>query len=408
MYAAPEMNWKGRIARTTVLLTMSSLLYPSYAQDNPEISRGTINVVVGNSHGMVVVTDSKQTLTDQNGKRVGSKEAQKLFQLDDRSACAIAGFGSGTVPALPQFGVEILGLLAQYRDELSKQRSATPFAIKLTTISHLVRLHLSALANVRAAIYPAPGANPYVFSLFLVGYDTDDMAKIGVLEIYGQDQVEQDGSYNWFFDDRIKILPVGPQLITRLGGTWAAAQQVVSQPQRYRSHAAVQKYVKSMQADSGASLELQDLQLWAQFLADESSCKHPLEIGGEKQVYVFSNGKIESRQTPSFPEPSRPFRFNLMQNSILDGHRLEFPSTIRFLHVRNLITNDRFLRLDNNFFVASEIRDSVLWYDGGETFLDKTNRMINCQLALGPNADPESNAVRAVVKQFQSINQSTR
>src|SRR5437879_6925894 len=55
---------------------------PSAQQQPSPVIRGTINVVLGNSHGMVVVTDSAQTAIDQNGQRLGVQEGQKLIKLD--------------------------------------------------------------------------------------------------------------------------------------------------------------------------------------------------------------------------------------------------------------------------------------------------------------------------------------
>jgi 20S proteasome alpha/beta subunit len=50
------------------------------------VLEGTLNIVLGNSNGIVVGTDSRQTQY-RNGL------AKKLFRIDDYSVCSIAGIG---------------------------------------------------------------------------------------------------------------------------------------------------------------------------------------------------------------------------------------------------------------------------------------------------------------------------
>jgi 20S proteasome alpha/beta subunit len=377
------------------------------AQEQSEIIRGTINVVLGNSHGMVVLTDSAQTLTDQNGRRIATKEGQKLIRLDDRSVCAVAGFGGATISTAPQFNVDIMGIIAEFRDQLAGQQPTPSFELKLRTLSSLVQFYLSAVANLNEVLQPSPIPNQsHTFSLFLVGYDSDGSPKIGVLELVGTLQPQSDGKRSWSFGERMAVFPVGQQLSTALGGVWDAAQQVLSHPENYSANAAVRKYAESNQNDHGASLELRELETLADFLADESSRQHPAEVGGHRQVCVFQDGRIKRLEQPSFPDPPRPLRFNLVVDSRMQGHAIEAPPGVRFLWVRCTLANDPTLRLDDNFFVGSEIRDSVVLYDGGTTLLDKTNKVTNSRLLLGPHADPKSSRVRALVNGFQWANQS--
>src|ERR1700735_4007457 len=52
------------------------------------VSRGTINVVLANQNGIIALTDSMVTA----GRKQLREPAQKLFKLDDRTVCTIAGF----------------------------------------------------------------------------------------------------------------------------------------------------------------------------------------------------------------------------------------------------------------------------------------------------------------------------
>jgi hypothetical protein len=357
---------------------------------------------------MVVLTDSAQTVTDQNGQRLEVREGQKLIKLDDRTVCAVAGFGGAGVPTAPQFNVDVMGIIAELRDQLAGQQ-AQPFAIKLRMLSSMVQFYLSTIANLREVLTPSPIAtNPYTFSLFMVGYDSDGSPKIGALQLVGTLRREPDGTRTWGIAEGIAVFPVGPQLVPTpmLAGMWDAAQQVVSHPEEFASDPAVERYAKSMTTDQGTSLTLAELEAFANFLADESARKHSPEVGGHKQVCVFSNGRIERLEQPSFPDPPRPFKFNLLLDEHGQGHFIEASPGVKLLWVRCSLANEPGLRLEDNYFVGSEIRDSVVIYDGGTVLLDKTNRVINSRLVLGPHADPKSSAVRGLVAAFQWTNQS--
>ncbi len=61
-------------------------------------SHGTVNIFLANRNGLVAVTDSR--LSNKYGAQ-GS--GQKLFQVDDRTICAIAGFYMDQGPTLGDF-----------------------------------------------------------------------------------------------------------------------------------------------------------------------------------------------------------------------------------------------------------------------------------------------------------------
>src|SRR5213593_3458882 len=63
------------------------------------ITRGTINVVMGNENGLVALTDSMLTEVLPNGvPRQLPTPGQKLFQLDRTSVCTVAGFIAAPIP----------------------------------------------------------------------------------------------------------------------------------------------------------------------------------------------------------------------------------------------------------------------------------------------------------------------
>ena len=86
-----------RIASASCALLLVSLVV--VAGENPKddgVAHGTINIALGNKSGLVVLTDSMVTAMDATGTHQLSNPGQKLFKLDDRTVCSVAGFASAT------------------------------------------------------------------------------------------------------------------------------------------------------------------------------------------------------------------------------------------------------------------------------------------------------------------------
>ena len=87
------MDLRGVVA----IHVMLALPLVAEARSNVEddfVAHGTINIVLANENGLVVLTDSMITAGDRQLPEPG----QKLFKLDDRTVCAIAGFVSAPAP----------------------------------------------------------------------------------------------------------------------------------------------------------------------------------------------------------------------------------------------------------------------------------------------------------------------
>src|SRR5258706_9342798 len=89
-----------RLRTISALCTMFLPPQLAFAGQNPPddfVVHGTINVALGNENGIVVLTDSMLTAGAQQRPDPG----QKLFKLDDRTVCAIAGFVSAAAVSAP-------------------------------------------------------------------------------------------------------------------------------------------------------------------------------------------------------------------------------------------------------------------------------------------------------------------
>src|SRR5947209_12189144 len=106
-----ETNWSAFMIKeehspmrqaSIVLMVCFALADDSFSQDKTVGSwprGGTINVVVANDNGLIVLTDSMLTEFRRglNGILTQGQlkdPAQKLFRIDDKTVCAFAGFAS--------------------------------------------------------------------------------------------------------------------------------------------------------------------------------------------------------------------------------------------------------------------------------------------------------------------------
>jgi len=76
-------------------VVLFSCVYFGCAQNKrPEQTHGTINILLANKNGLVLLTDSRLS----NATQQPVDDGQKLFVLDDHTICSIAGFYSDSGP----------------------------------------------------------------------------------------------------------------------------------------------------------------------------------------------------------------------------------------------------------------------------------------------------------------------
>ena len=81
------------------------------AQEPGNISRGTVNIALSNANGIVLLTDSVQTVGDHFKQPV-----PKLFRIDDKTVCSIAGFASETGWIRSEMNTDVAGIIADFRE----------------------------------------------------------------------------------------------------------------------------------------------------------------------------------------------------------------------------------------------------------------------------------------------------
>ena len=128
-----------------VILTMP---ISSYSADTtePESSKGTITIAIGNDNGVVVATDSRATVTYPNGKVEFEDDHQKLFQITDSIVVTIAGYGFSNTP---NFTISAAGIILNYKTQVSKQKRMPSYSEVVKALPNVLRYGLTAVSNIQ-------------------------------------------------------------------------------------------------------------------------------------------------------------------------------------------------------------------------------------------------------------------
>lgn len=370
--------------------------------ENQEMSdaviHGTLNVVFANSHGFVVVTDSMQTV---GSGLVLRDPGKKLFQLDDRTVCTIAGFGWETFGSAPEFNTSAAGLIEKYQSELAQNPGKHTFAEKLTSLGFLFKFYLSSAANIHDIVHGPLASDHYIFQLLLAGYDVDGTPKMGSFTLRTTVKTGRDGQPIFeSITEQIEEFPIGKELSSKLAGQPDVAEDILRHPEKSADDPSIARYASSLVTDRGSSLTLKDMEKLAEVLLRRTEKKYP-SVGGPRQVALLRGGKVESLRQPEFPKHALPLPgFNLVVGSHFEGPRgIVFGGNIIALFVRNYFKNDD-RSIAGHYFFGNEFVDSIIRYDGGPTRFDSSNTVRGSILVLGVNADLRSEVVRHLMKDF--------
>jgi 20S proteasome alpha/beta subunit len=387
--------WLRMVGSLSVIFLLPLLAVAGQNPADDSIIHGTINIALGNENGLVVLTDSMITA----GTQQLSEPGQKLFKLDDRTVCSIAGFVSAQAAsaraAVPDLNVSTSAIIHEYIRQ-SVRQAPQSIAERLHTLSVIFRINLSAIANVRDALGNATGTDGYRFQVIVAGYDTDDKLKIGRIT-FRTDNTSLSSDV-----EDASISDVQQQLMWRLNGMPDVAIQILQHPEAGPKDPAIDLYATSLHENGGRSLTVDQMVQLAKRLAYYTSKAHP-EVGGPNQVAVFKKSQIVSIDQPTFPEPPRPlFRFSLVVNSHFTYSSVVFGKGNTSVFVRCSWTGMQH-ELDGHYYIGSRFTNSVLIYDGGDVNIGDTNLVADSMLLLGPHAIFENEVVRRLTTTFPSL-----
>jgi 20S proteasome alpha/beta subunit len=392
---------KGRITGAVcALLFMSLTALGGQNLEDDSVVRGTINIALGNENGLVVLTDS---MISVGGVPKPDIPSQKLFKLDDRTVCAIAGFASAAAvsapsvspqASLPDLNTSASAIIHEYIRQ-SAMQAPQSMTERLRTLAFLMSRHLSAIANVRDAIGNPTPLDNYRFQLIIAGYDTDGKPKIGKITL----RMDSDrGSFSSEIDEAA-ILNIEKKLVVQLNGMPDVAQQILLHPESKAGDPTINQYAASLAENGGSTLTVDQMVELAKRLAYFTSVIHP-QVGGLNQIAVFEKPHGVRIEQQKFPDPPKPLiNFSLVVNSYFSYSSIAIAKGVSAIFARCSWAGMQ-RELDGNYFIGNDFRDSVLAYDGGVVNLGDTNRMTNSVLVIGPHASPADETARRLMKAF--------
>lgn len=132
-----------RLTQWFVLMLWSfpAIAFATNDASNPLLT-GTVNIVLANPNGIVVVTDSNQTYKLGDELFTYTLPGQKLFRIDERTVCTIAGFGSKPLPRFSQINSSAAGVLDSYVEQLGRTGATHSFHEKFTSLFFFVSLSI--------------------------------------------------------------------------------------------------------------------------------------------------------------------------------------------------------------------------------------------------------------------------
>lgn len=392
-----------KLAFAALLCTQFAMCALCIATQEQGVVRGTVIMAIGNSNGVIVLTDSKQTLVGPSGFHPLTEPAQKLFKLDESTVCAIAGIGAIPVQGFPEFFAYTGGIVTEYGKQIRGYDGKLPIARKMTGLSGLLQHHFSVLADIKDIVEPPP--HQYSVEIILIGYDIDKKLKIETVDLLGVREVNSEGQAYWGFTESSSEIVVNAALEHSVRGIKPVGDFVLGESGRYSREQEISDIGWAIARDNGASLNLPQILEIARYVKARTAQAYPMFVGGPDQVAMLAGGKAQIIEQPGFTELPAPTPFAVIADSTLSV-RTAALGDIYCVWLGSFTSRNN-IDLAHNIFIDSEIRDSFVEYDGGFYFLSNT-RIVNSVLLLGPHALPSAREVKQLVHAYPWVRDNGR
>ncbi len=399
------------LRKLTALLIFTANLAAAQSSA-PSQTHGTVNVLLANRNGLVLVTDSY--LSDKNYRHVD--DGPKLFVLDDHTVCAIADFYSDSGPLVNGFRPAYTtapGILRVFLDRYgeSQNRNAnSSVSFRLDDLTNLYLFTLSALANLDPNSDPTKP--PSGAELTIAGYEGRE------LHISQVDLKPKWSSNMWSFEpSNRQDRTVSTEVAWRFAGVTDVADKVLRDPgnSQVRSDPILSYFTGGMLRNKGTDLSLNDLRQAAVQLKMSTSVAHSNVVGGKTQWVTMSDGHIVSQELFQ-PDPNLE-KNGAMGVSIISGltfmvppgqerTQMLFPRQDRPLSAIYIDVGFKrtIEQLDSRAYIRSVFDDCILEYDGTfPVFFDKNNQITNSVLRVDKSVRDDDELLIEMRANFPSL-----
>jgi hypothetical protein len=424
--------------KTAIVICFVLLSATVFAQTNAEPigeSHGTVNILLANRNGLVLVTDSMLTNTvtgrqDPNGK--------KLFKVDDKTVCSMAGFYSwpGALD-MQAFAANFPNIMSYYvqREQVANKTNELSFAAKFAFLEGSFAFQLASNLNAYLAFNPQfritgnPGIQP--ITLTLAGYDVDGNLKVGAVTLTPTREIdgislepspvrpsrsgpacESVGQTENTVTTDDKILTsriIGEDLSCEIAGLPTIAEERLTHPDQYKNLPALRAY--SVALKHKRTLSISQMKALAKELEQETKeAEQRLglnRVGGDPNTAVLTNGHVSEPPTAASVDAAVGQALpSAMLNNITtscgspDEVRTVLDTSSSLVQTSLHLTNCR-QEIDGILFHDSSFIDSVLVYYGKAPLLfSHSNVVTGSTLMLGSSVPLNNLLVKDLVCSF--------
>jgi hypothetical protein len=420
-----------------VLIAVTS--FQALAQDvrskSIEFSHGTINIILANKNGLVAVTDSMISRgTDHTPNGV------KLFKLDDRTICTMAGLYDAPGPRrLKSLEMSVPQIMKDLADRMNTSPEVQSlFEKKAVLLAGIFEHRLT--SNLQALVAAGEDVSDIQpLYLTLAGYDTDGSLKIAEIAF---DATSSDSGaafkpairplgpflvpcevsvgvepLSHFAEERQSLLyirKIGDPLFCEIAGIPNVAENMLKNSEKFRDVPSIASYTDAK--NEGRSLSIDEMRRLAIELARQTTLNETAtrknRVGGQPQVAILGGGKIIDVVGNSSAEPIP----SDTGGALTGNHFFSTDTTCGSPSQKGFVVNnvgtqmqvkmtDCSQELDGIVFHDSVFTNSRLYYlgrypDRGDLIFSKTNVVKGSTLELGPDVDTNHADVRQLVCGF--------
>ena len=345
-------------------------------------THGTINILLANSHGIVLVTDSRAS--DQFGRKVNDT-SQKLFQIDPVTVCSIAGFGSDRGPYW-KLRTSAGGVISAFAEGLEQSHGNPSFRQKVVALTQQLSFRLEVLeSEYQYAEHSRPPAEDKLIMLF-AGFDVDGSTVIARAEVSVSAIRLADStlSYQGNVSD-IKIEPINKDFLYLISGVDDSAKFRLKSPQTFGDEKELKDYGQAVRHGHTADLSLDQMDKLANYLGIEASLSSSV-IGGPIQEATLTDQHVKMKLPNNLTLDTKPLTSVFLIDDRIQGFpvfpAISTPPNSVFVDVD---CENSAMILDDSIIIGGRYVKCNFYFDGGDVYRDPSVKIDGGQLILGPH-----------------------
>jgi 20S proteasome alpha/beta subunit len=394
---AQEAN---QVKRALAILVLVFFMKNTMAQTQSTFwDSGTVNILLANHNGIVLVTDSRGTTTLPGGSQTHSDRSQKLFQLDGRTVCSIAGFGSALGPIIARRVADLQlatgGAIRALREELTDAKIPKGFDFKARLVADSMAMLLGSLAieNAYASGSESIDLKSLELQILTAGYDLDGTPKIAKSVI----TVRPRGN---LFEGNVTELD-----IQSIGsGIDDSVDARLKYPDKFTHEPQLATYEKALSENKAGDLNVQQLEDLADYLEGDASKTYSKYIGGPTQKAILKDKSVDLHLPNDLIALPQPRVTRVLAGETSEGAflYLDNPQHLGTAFINFRCINSGLL-LDRSVLIGGSYENCNFYFNGREFYRDKNVSIISGRLIYGPSLTADDYRVKDAMRQLPEL-----